>query len=214
MNFLIKIFLLVFSFSIFSEREIEFSLNSDSIWRGITQNNGNPTLGAELNFINKNGFFAEAWIENCCSESVNNPNREVGIGIGYKKNINQNLDFSFNYVGTNYPNSKIDNYDEIELNFSFYNFGVSYFIGLDSFPDYYEFSYSYIFLNNSLNLSFGEFDSYKNDNSSNGSNFSIGLDTLQKNLTLTFFYYFFNANGSSDLDDDGFVFSISKKTSF
>tara|TARA_Y100000022_G_scaffold196542_1_gene203684 strand:- start:788 stop:1432 length:645 start_codon:yes stop_codon:yes gene_type:complete len=214
MNFLIKFILLFFSFSIFSEKEIEFSLNSDSIWRGITQNNGNPTLGAELNITNKNGFFTEAWIENCCSESIGNPNREIGIRIGYKKNINQNIDITFNYVGTNYPNSKIDNYDEIELNFSFYNFGISYFKGLDNFPNYYEFSYSYIFLNNSLNFSFGDFDSYKNDNSSNGSNFSIGLDTFQKNLTLSIFYYYFNANGLSDLDDDGFVFSISKKTSF
>jgi len=214
MNFPIKIILLFFSISVFSEREIEFSLNSDSIWRGITQNDGNPTLGAELNISNKNGFFTEAWIENCCSESIGDPDRELGIRIGYKKNINQNLDVSFNYVGTNYPNSKIDNYDEIEFNFSFYDLVLSYFKGLDNFPDYYELSYSYEFLNNSFNLTYGDFDSYKNLYDSNGTNYSIGIDTELKNFTLTFFYYYFNSNGSSDLDDDGVVFSISKKTSF
>ena len=46
------------SHSIYMETEIEFSLNSDSIWRGLTQNNGNPTLGAEINFALDNGFFS------------------------------------------------------------------------------------------------------------------------------------------------------------
>ncbi len=46
MNLFIKVFLIFFfSISIYAEREIEFSLKSDSIWRGLSQNNGNPTLG-------------------------------------------------------------------------------------------------------------------------------------------------------------------------
>ena len=99
-----------------------------------------------------------------------------------KKILNENLYISFNYIGTNYPNSKIDNYDEIEINFSFYDFEISYFKGLDNFPDYYELSYSYDFLNNSLYLIYGDFDSYKNDNTSNGSNYSFGIDTFKKIL--------------------------------
>ena len=213
-NFLLKIFLFFLSLSIYSESEIEFSLNSDSIWRGLTQNNGNPTLGAEINFALDNGFFSGAWIESCCSESPSYPNREVGYLVGYQKDINDNLYISFNYVGTNYPDSKIDNYDELEVNFTFYNFGISYFKGLDNFPDYYELSYSYEFLNNSLNLTYGDFDSYKNLNASNGINYSIGIDSAIGGFDLTFLYYYFNANGLSDLDDDGLVFSISKKTSF
>ena len=105
-------FLIFFlSFSILSETEIEFSLNSDSIWRGLTQNNGEPTLGAEINFSLDNGFFSGAWIESCCSENNAYPNREVGYKFGYQKEINENFNISFNYVGTNYPNSKIDNYE-------------------------------------------------------------------------------------------------------
>ena len=212
--FLLKIFLFFLSISLYTESEIEFSLNSDSIWRGLTQNNGNPTVGAEINFSLENGFFSGAWIESCCSENSSYPNREVGYLFGYQKNINENLYISFNYVGTNYPDSKIDNYDEFEVDFSFYNFGISYFIGLDNFPDYFELSYSYEFLNNSFNFTYGDFDSYRNLYDSNGTNYSIGIDTFLKGFTLTSFYYYFNANGSSDLDDDGFVFSISKKTSF
>lgn len=214
MNLLFKVIFLLISTSIFSEREIELSLNSDSIWRGISQNNGNPTLGAKVSFSQNNGFFSEAWIENCCSESPSYPNREIGYLVGYQRDINENLYISFNYIGTNYPNSKIDNFDELKLNLTFYNFGISYFKGLDSFPDYYELSYSYNYLNNTLNLSYGDFDSYKNDRTSNGSNYSIGIDSLQKDFTLSFFYYYFNAKGSEDFKDDGFVFLISKQISF
>ena len=210
----IKFFIFFLPFSLFSDSDIEFSLNSDSIWRGITQNDGNPTIGTEINFSLENGFFSGAWLESCCSESTSYPNRELGYFFGYQKDIDENLYISLNYVGTNYPNSKIDNYDEIELNFSFYDFEISYFKGLDNFPDYYELSYNYDFLNNSLYLIYGDFDSYINDNKSNGSNYSFGLDTFIKDFTLSFFYYYFNANGLKDLNDDGIVFTLSKKTSF
>ncbi len=213
-NILIKVFLFFLPLSIFTNSDIEFSLNSDSIWRGITQNNGNATVGVEINFSLENGFFSGAWLENCCSENTDYPNREIGYFFGYQKEIDKNLNISFNYVGTNYPNSKIDNYDELEFNFSFYDFEISYFAGLDNFPDYYEFSYGFDFLNNSLKLSYGDFDSYENINTSNGSNYSIGVDTLQNNFNLSLYYFYFNSNGSSDQDDDGFVFSISRKTSF
>ena len=114
--------LLLFHQATFSENEINLSLNSDSIWRGITQNNGEPTIGADIIFSLDNGFFSGAWIENCCSETSSYPTREIGFFAGYEKNFTENLSLSFNYSGTNYPNSKIDNYDEIELSFSFNDF--------------------------------------------------------------------------------------------
>ena len=209
----ILIFLLA-HFAAFSDSEINLSLNSDSIWRGMTQNNGEPTIGADINFSLENGFFSGAWIESCCSEALSYPTREIGFYAGYEKNFSEVITISFNYVGTNYPNSKIDNYDEIEVNLSFYDFQISYFKGLDNFPDYYELSYRYDFFNNSVYLTYGDFNSYKNDNTSNGSNYSFGIDSLVKDFTFSLFYYYFNANGLKDLDDDGLVFSISKKTSF
>jgi len=210
----IKIILFFLPLSLYTNSDVEFFLNSDSIWRGITQNDGNPTVGAKVYFSLENGFFSGASLESCCSDSIYYPNRELGYFFGYEKDIGKNLYISLNYVGTNYPNSKIDNFDEIEFNFSFYDFGISFFKGLDNFPDYYEFSYSYAFLNNSLNISYGVFDSYKNIKNSNGSNYSFGIDTLQKDFNLSFFYYYFNSKGNSYLDDDGFVFSISRKISF
>ena len=215
MHIIIKFLLLLsISFSLYSESEIELSLNSDSIWRGITQNNGNATISAEINFALDNGFFSGATFENCCDESTDYPNKEFGYMFGYQKDLNKTLNISINYLGTNYPDSKIDNFDEVEFNLSFKDLTISYFIGLDNFPDYYEISYRYPFFNNSLSLSIGDFDSYSNDFNSNGLNYSLGVETLQSNFKIKIYYYYLNANGKSDQDDDGIVLTISKKLIF
>ena len=215
MHIIIKFLLLLsISFSLYSESEIELSLNSDSIWRGITQNNGNATLSAEINFALDNGFFSGATFENCCDESTDYPNKEFGYMFGYQKDLNKTLNISINYLGTNYPDSKIDNFDEVEFNLSFKDLTISYFIGLDNFPDYYEISYRYPFFNNSLSFSIGDFDSYSNDFNSNGLNYSLGVETLQSNFKIKIYYYYLNANGKSDQDDDGIVLTISKKLVF
>ena len=86
MKILNKLFiLLLFHSASFSENEINLSLNSDSIWRGMTQNNGEPTIGADINFSLENGFFSGAWIESCCSETSSYPTREIGFYAGSKK---------------------------------------------------------------------------------------------------------------------------------
>ena len=91
---------------------------------------------------------------------------------------------------------------------------VFYILKLSQYYLYYELSYKYDFLNNSLYLIYGDFDSYKNNSKTNGSNYAFGIDTFMKDFTLSFFYYYFNANGLNDLDDDGIVFTLSKRTSF
>ena len=83
--FLNFLYFFLFHSFMFSENEIEFSLNSDSIWRGITQNNGEPTIGADINFSLDNGFFSGAWIESCCSENSSYPTREIGFYLDIKK---------------------------------------------------------------------------------------------------------------------------------
>ena len=215
MHTIIKfLLLLTISFSLYSESEIELSLNSDSIWRGITQNNGNATLSAEIYFALDNGFFSGATFENCCDESSAYPNKEFGYMFGYQKDLNKNLNISINYLGTNYPDSKIDNFDEVEFNLSFEDLTISYFIGLDNFPDYYEISYKYPFFSNFFSLSIGDFDSYRSDPNSNGLNYSVGFETLQSDFKINIYYYYLNANGESNYDDDGIVLSISKKLIF
>ena len=47
-------------------------------------------------------------------------------------------------IGTNYPNSKEENYDEIKLEFEIEEFNLKIFNGLEEMSNYYEISYEHL----------------------------------------------------------------------
>ena len=202
------------AFPIMSEIELSFGLNSDSIWRGIDQNDDNPSLSTEIEINLESGFFSKAWLESCCSDSAKYPNREVGFATGYKIDFNKKVFLTLAYIGTNYPDSKKDNYDEINFEIEVEGFKLNIFKGLDNFPDYFELEYEFSFKEVSYFISAGEFKSFHNESESNGFNTKYGLNFKLFELDLEFFYYHFNSNGISNLNDNGLVFSISKSLNF
>lgn len=209
----IFVFFLLSSISI-SDTNLSFSLNSDSIWRGIDQNNGNPTLGAELEIDLENGFYSNIWFESCCSESANYPNRELGFSMGHKIFRNEKISLSIAYIATNYPDSKKDNYDEINLEIEVDGFKINFFKGLNDFPDYYELEYEFTFREVTYYVSAGDFKPLQNESESNGINTKYGFNFKLLNADLEFFYYHFNSNGNTNLNDNGLVFSIAKSLDF
>lgn len=200
--------------SMMSEVELSFGLNSDSIWRGIDQNDDNPTLAAEAEINLENGFYTNIWLESCCSDSANYPNREVGFSMGYKIYPNENVSLSLAYIGTNYPDSKKDNFDEINLEVEVDGFKINIFKGLDNFPNYLELEYEFSVKEVTYFISAGDFKSSQNKPESNGFNTKYGLYFELFELNLEFFYFHFNSNGNSNLNDNGLVFSVSKSLNF
>ena len=199
---------------VMSDVELSFGLNSDSIWRGIDQNDDNPTLAAEIEINLENGFYTNIWLESCCSDSANYPNREVGFSMGYKIYPNENVSLSLTYIGTNYPDSKKDNFDEINLEIEVDGFKINIFKGLDNFPDYFELEYEFSVKEVTYYFSAGDFKSFQNESESNGLILNMDLNFKLFELDLEFFYYHFNSNGISNLNDNGLVFSISKSLNF
>ena len=200
--------------SLMSDVQLSFGLNSDSIWRGIDQNDDNPTLGAEAEINLENGFYTNIWLESCCSDSANYPNREVGFSMGYKIYPNENVSLSLTYIGTNYPDSKKDNFDEINLEVEVDGFKINIFKGLDNFPNYLELEYEFSVKEVTYFISAGDFKSSQNEPESNGFNTKYGLYFELFELNLEFFYFHFNSNGNSNLNDNGLVFSVSKSLNF
>tara|TARA_A100001234_G_scaffold58520_1_gene50313 strand:+ start:478 stop:1125 length:648 start_codon:yes stop_codon:yes gene_type:complete len=200
--------------SMMSEVELSFGLNSDSIWRGIDQNDDNPTLAAEAEINLENGFYTNIWLESCCSDSANYPNREVGFSMGYKIYPNENVSLSLAYIGTNYPDSKKDNFDEINLEVEVDGFKINIFKGLDNFPNYLELEYEFSVKEVTYFISAGDFKSSQNEPESNGFNTKYGLYFELFELNLEFFYFHYNSNGNSNLNDNGLVFSVSKSLNF
>ena len=200
--------------SMMSDVQLSFGLNSDSIWRGIDQNDDNPTLAAEAEINLENGFYTNIWLESCCSDSANYPNREVGFSMGYKIYPNENISLSLAYIGTNYPDSKKDNFDEINLEVEVDGFKINIFKGLDNFPNYLELEYEFSVKEVTYFISAGDFKSSQNEPESNGFNTKYGLYFELFELNLEFFYFHFNSNGNSNLNDNGLVFSVSKSLNF
>ncbi len=207
----------IFSFlalSALSDVELSFGLNSDSIWRGIDQNNDNPTLSAEVEINLENGFYSNAWIESCCDETVGYPNREIGFSTGYRIYPKEKVSLAFVYIGTNYPDSKKDNYDEINFEINVDGFSINIFKGLDNFPNYFDLEYEFSVNEIAYYVSAGEFKPNQSNPESNGLNTKYGIRFELFEFDFEFFYFHFNSNGNSSLNDDGFAFSISKNLNY
>lgn len=205
--------LVFFSINIFSDIELSFGLNSKSIWRGLDQNDGNPTIYSEIEYESLNGFLSNAWIENCCSNGNTSANKEVGFSVGYKHVFNEDLFLSISYIGTNYPNSKEENFDEIKIEFETKQFNLKIFNGLEKMSNYYQISYKYLIKDILLDVSVGDFKPYKDVSESNGKNAQFNLQIERLDLDFEIFYFYFHPNNSFP-SEDGLVISISKSLKF
>ena len=207
-------FLIFLSANLFTDIELSFGLNSKSIWRGLDQNDGNPTVYSEIEYESTNGFLSNAWIENCCSNGNTNANKEVGYSVGYKHDFKDDLFFSISYIGTNYPNSKEENFDEIQIEFGSKQFNLKIFNGLEKMSNYYEISYEYFIKDILFTISVGDFKPYKDVTESNGKNAQLNLQFERLDLDFELFYFYFHPNDNNLPSDDGLVLGISKSLNF
>ena len=207
-------FLIFLSANLFTDIELSFGLNSKSIWRGLDQNDGNPTVYSEIEYESTNGFLSNAWIENCCSNGNTNANKEVGCSVGYKHDFKDDLFFSISYIGTNYPNSKEENFDEIQIEFGSKQFNLKIFNGLEKMSNYYEVSYEYFIKDILLTISVGDFKPYKDVTESNGKNAQLNLHFERLDLDFELFYFYFHPNDNNLPSDDGLVLGISKSLNY
>lgn len=206
--------LLSLSTNLFTDIELSFGLNSKSIWRGLDQNNGNPTIYSDIEYESINGFLSNAWIENCCSNGNTNANKEIGYSVGYKHDFKDDLFFSISYIGTNYPNSKEENFDEIQIEFESKQFNLKIFNGLEKMSNYYEISYEYFIKDILLTISAGDFKPYKDVSESNGKNAQFNLQFERLDLDFELFYFYFHPNDNNVPSDDGIVLGISKSLNY
>ena len=206
--------LLSLSTNLFTDIELSFGLNSKSIWRGLDQNDGNPTVYSEIAYESTNGFLSNAWIENCCSNGNTNANKEVGYSVGYKHDFKDDLFFSISYIGTNYPNSKEENFDEIQIEFGSKQFNLKIFNGLEKMSNYYEVSYEYFIKDILLTISVGDFKPYKDVTESNGKNAQLNLQFERLDLDFELFYFYFHPNDNNLPSDYGLVLGISKSLNY
>ena len=183
------------------------AIQTDYIWRGMTQNNGENSVNVGLDVDFENGFYVGTW---GAAVGVGNSNLEldyyggytfemggIGVNIGaiqVKYDGDNQYDFSENYIAISLP----------------MNVGLHFSEG-DELGDYAEISWGMDVGDGSLAIAYGDMDS-SNGNADGGSHTTIGYSIPAGDLTVDLSYSDFsgdtNANGTM-ADQDAVVLTIS-----
>ena len=188
------------------------AIQTDYIWRGMTQNDGQNSVNVGLDVDFENGFYVGTW---GAAVDVGASTLEldyyggytfemggIGVNIGaiqVKYDQNNDADFSENYVALSLP----------------MNVGLHFSEG-DELGDYTEISWGMDLETGSISLAYGDMDSSSGSMAANtadgGSHTTIGYSIPAGNFTVDLSYSDFdgdtNANGTM-ADQDAVVLTIS-----
>ena len=184
------------------------AIQTDYIWRGMTQNAGDNSVNVGLDADLGGGFYVGTWAatvdwgDNHTLEQdyYGGYTFEVG-GIGFDigtiqvvYNGTTDIDFSENYLALSLP----------------MNVGLHYSEG-DELGDYMELSYGMDVGDGSLSISYGDMDSSAG-NADGGSNTTIGYSMAAGDFTVDLSYSDFSGDtnaGKTNPDQDALVLTIS-----
>ncbi len=184
------------------------AIQTDYVWRGMTQNSGDTSVNVGLDADLGSGFYVGTWAATVDFGNGHTLEHDyyggyafemggIGINIGAIQvtyNGTTDVDFSENYVALSLP----------------MNIGLHYSEG-DELGDYMELSYSRDVGDGSLAISYGDMDS-STGNADGGSNTTIGYSMAAGDFTVDISYSDFsgdtNANGTM-ADQDALVLTIS-----
>lgn len=184
------------------------AIQTDYIWRGMTQNDGDTSVNVGLDADLGGGFYVGTWAATVDFGNGHTLEHDyyggyafemggIGIDIGTIQvtyNGTTDVDFSENYVALSLP----------------MNIGLHYSEG-DELGDYMELSYGMDVGDGSLAISYGDMDS-SNGSADGGSNTTIGYSMAAGDFTVDLSYSDFsgdtNANGTM-ADQDALVLTIS-----
>ena len=204
------IFGLIFSLSSFSFADVSLSgniaLTSDYIWRGMTQNAGDPSVSGGFDLEDDSGFYLGVWAANVSADDddtvAGSGSMELDGYLGYSGSFNDDAGYDIGYIAYTYPNYDSWDFEELYLTFDFYGVYVTYAAGMDQANDYGEIGYSIDAGPGAFSISYGEYDNM-------GSNYLVGYDWTVGDFTLGFYYSDFDSDAGTASDQDGGYFTIS-----
>lgn len=178
------------------------AIQSDYVWRGISQNAEDPSIQGGFDYAHESGFYVGIWgasvdfggVESTEADVYAGFSGETEGGFGYDVGV-----IEYTYHGQD--GASDSNFTEAYIGVSYAGFGVTYYAG-DEFDDLIELSYGYDFETVSLSATYGDYDSY--------SYYQAGVSTELGGIGLDLSYW------DTDVDDvpeaDGrVVFTVSKE---
>ena len=211
MNIIKKIiFVSLFSLSSFSFTETSLSgnvgLTTDYVWRGMTQNAGDPSISGGFDLEHDSGFYLGTWAANVLADdadgdALGSGSMELDGYFGFGGSFNDDAGYDVGFIAYTYPGYDTWDFEELYVSFDFYGVYVMYAAGVDDAPDYTEIGYGIDAGPGSFSISYGDYDT-------KGTNTLVGYDWSVGDFTLGFYYSDFSADAAG-ADEDGAYFSIS-----
>lgn len=187
------------------------AIQSDYVWRGISQNLEDPSIQGGFDYASETGFYAGVWGASVDFGGVESTEMDLYAGWGTEFENGVGLDLGLiEYTYHGGSGASDSNFTEAYIGVSYAGFGAYFYAG-DEFDDLIEISYGYDFESGfSLAAAYGDYDSY--------SYYTAGVSTEIEGIGLDLSYWDTDISlGDVGGDEEAFsvvdgrvVFTISK----
>ncbi len=180
------------------------ALTSDYVWRGMTQNAGDPSISGGFDLEDDSGFYLGAWAANVASGDASGATGSLELDgyLGYAGSFNDDAGYDVGYIAYTYPAVDSLDFEELYITFDFYGVHVMYAGGVGSATNYSEIGYSIDAGPGTFSISYGDYED-------TGTNYLIGFDWNVGDFTLGFYYSDFDHDTTASKDENGGYFTIS-----
>jgi len=180
------------------------ALTSDYVWRGMTQNAGDPSISGGFDLEDDSGFYLGAWAANVASGDTSGATGSLELDgyLGYAGSFNDDAGYDVGYIAYTYPAVDSLDFEELYITFDFYGVHVMYAGGVGSATNYSEIGYSIDAGPGTFSISYGDYED-------TGTNYLIGFDWNVGDFTLGFYYSDFDHDTTASKDENGGYFTIS-----
>ena len=180
------------------------ALTSDYVWRGMTQNAGDPSISGGFDLEDDSGFYLGAWAANVASGDTSGATGSLELDgyLGYAGSFNDDAGYDVGYIAYTYPAVDSLDFEELYITFDFYGVHVMYAGGVGSATNYSEIGYSVDAGPGTFSISYGDYED-------TGTNYLIGFDWNVGDFTLGFYYSDFDHDTTASKDENGGYFTIS-----
>ena len=176
------------------------AIQSDYIWRGLTQNEGDVSFQGGFDFEDESGFYAGVWGANV---NFGGASTEGDLYIGFGGEI-EGFEYDVGIIEYTYHGSAVasdNNFTEYYVSGGFAGFGLSYAFG-DEFGDNVEVSYGFDIEGISIGAAYGVYeDSHEY--------WTLGGSGEIEGIGWDISYWDVDMDDGSDMDSS-IVFTISK----
>ena len=176
------------------------AIQSDYVWRGLTQNEGDISFQGGFDFEDESGFYAGVWGANV---NFGGASTEGDLYVGFGNEI-EGFEYDVGVIEYTYHGSSVasdNNFTEFYVSGGYAGWGLSYAFG-DEFGDNVEVSYGFDLEGFSIGAAYGDYeDSHEY--------WTLGVSGEIEGIGWDLSFWDVDMDDGSDVDSS-IVFTISK----